>query len=393
MNYLDEAQSIKAKLVEWRRHFHMYPEASGREFNTAAYIADKLTSLGLEVATNVGCPLPGVVGLLKGGKPGRTVALRADMDALGIHEKNEIIYKSKNDGIMHACGHDAHMAILLGTAELLTKVKEELKGNVKFIFQPSEEIYGGAMPMIEAGVLENPAVDAIFGLHMDPTFKTGEIGIRYGETLAASDRIIIKIKGKSAHGANPNESVDSMVVAAHLILALQAVISRQKDPLSPGVLSFGMIQGGQQQNIIPDEVLLKGILRTLNPEVRETCLANIERIVKGISQSFNANGEFIREKSYDSLINHNGYVEFIKETASSIFSSTAVKKLSQPRLIVEDFAYFLQRRPGAFYFLGCGQPNKNKTQPLHSSSFEIDEQSLVNGVALQTALAVDFLKM
>lgn len=392
MNFLDEAQSIKGKLVEWRRHLHMYPEVSGKEFNTATFIAKQLTAIGIEVTTNVGCPLPGVVGLLKGGHPGKTVALRADMDALGIHEKNDTIYKSKNDGIMHACGHDAHMAILLGTAELLAKAKDELKGNVKFIFQPSEEIYGGAIPMIDAGALENPTVDAIFGLHMDPTFKTGEIGIHYGETLAASDRIIVKIKGKSAHGANPNESVDSMVVAAHLILALQAVISRQKDPLSPGVLSFGMIQGGQLQNVIPDEVLLKGILRTLNPEVRESCIANIERIVKGISQSFNANGEFIREKSYDSLINHDEYVDFIKATASSIFSPDAVKKLNQPRLIVEDFAYFLQHKPGAFYFLGCGKPDKNTNHPLHSSSFDIDEQSLVNGAALQTALVVNFLK-
>lgn len=390
MDYLEEAKAIKTNLVNWRRHFHMYPEVSGQEFETANYIADELRMLGLEVATQVASPLPGVVGLLRGKAPGKTVALRADMDALVIEEKNEVLYKSKREGVMHACGHDGHMAVLLGAAKLLADHKNEIKGNVKFIFQPSEERDGGAVPMINAGVLENPPVDVVFGLHMDPTFKAGEIGVCYGETLAASDRINIKIKGKSAHGAIPNESVDAMFVAAHLILALQGVISRQKDPLSPGVLSFGLIQGGKQQNVISEEVLLQGILRTFNPQVREDCIKNIEHIVNILPQSFRASGEFIRIKSYDSLINHDKYVDFIKETAGQLFGAQCIKKLKQPRLIVEDFAYFLKQRPGAFYFLGCGTEGKDNP-PLHNSMFTINEESLVIGAALQAALATRFI--
>ncbi len=390
MDYLAEARSIKTQLVELRRHFHRHPELSGQEFATADFIAERLTALGIRVTREVGAPLPGVVGLLEGCKPGKTVALRADMDALAIKEKSETVYKSQTEGVMHACGHDGHLAILLGAAELLAKNRDKLAGNVKFIFQPSEEIYGGAVPMIEAGALDNPAVDAVFALHMDPSLNAGEIGLRYGETFASSDRLNIKVKGKSAHGATPHEAVDAILVAAHLVIALQAVISRQKDPLKPGVLSFGAIQGGAQQNVIAEEVLLRGILRTFSQEVREESIASIEKIVKGISQSFDAEGELIREKSYDSLINHDEYVDFVKEIVGSILPETNVKKVMQPRLIVEDFAYFLQQRPGALYFLGCGNPEQNSNQPLHSSTFDIDEESLVYGVALQTALAMSF---
>ena len=390
MNFLAEAQNLEATLVGYRRHFHMHPELSGKENETAAYITDQLIALGIEILPETSL-LPGVVGLLKGKKSGKTVALRADMDALAITEKNEIAYKSQNNGVMHACGHDAHMAILLGAAHILSGHREAFSGNVKFVFQPSEEIYGGALPMIEAGVLENPHVDAIFGLHMDPAFKTGEVGICYGETLASSDRLNIIVKGKSSHGTSPHKSVDSIVVAAHLVLALQTVVSRLKDPLQAGVLSIGVIEGGKQHNAIAEEVMLKGILRTFSPEVRESCIANIDAIARGLCQTFNAGCEFVREKSYDSLINHDFCVDRVKEAATAILSAASVIKLNQPRLIVEDFAYYLQRIPGAYYFLGSGDDGGECSFSLHSSSFNIDERALPVGAALQTALAVNFL--
>lgn len=391
MDFLAAAQKLEPKLVEYRRHFHRHPELSGKETATAAYVAGQLRSMGFDVVEHVGDPLPGVVGLLRGKNPGKTVALRADMDALALDEKNEIAYKSQTAGVMHACGHDAHMAILLGAAQLLAQIREELCGNVKFIFQPSEEIYGGALPMIHAGVLENPPVDAIFGLHVDPGFPAGTVGISYGETLASSDRLNITVKGRSSHGTSPHKSVDSIVVAAHLVLALQAVVSRQKDPLQPAVLSLGVIEGGKQHNAIAEEVRLKGILRTLNPEVRESSIENIETIVRGICQTFHADYEFIREKSYDSLINHDGCVDRVATAAAAVLSAAGVVKLNQPRLIVEDFAYYLQRTPGAYYFLGTGTAGPECSFPLHSSTFNIDEHALVFGAAVQAVLAADFL--
>ncbi|HHW04057.1 MAG TPA: amidohydrolase [Thermoanaerobacterales bacterium] len=390
MDFLAEAREMQNKLTGLRRHFHQNPEVSGKEFETAKFIICKLKELGLEVIENVGKPLPGVIGILRGNNRGKTVALRADMDALAVREQNDVPYRSKFDGIMHACGHDAHMAILLGAAELLSKHKNELMGNVKFIFQPSEEIYGGALPMIKDGALEN--VDAIFGLHVDPAYQVGEIGICYGETLAASDRIIFKVKGKSSHGADPHEGIDAIVIAAHIIVALQSLITRQKDPSAPAVLSFGIIQGGNQPNAIAEEVLVRGILRTLNPALREKLNVGIEKIVRGISESFDANCEFMREKSYDSLINDNEKVNFLKEVASEIIGSNNVKHLEKPRMIVEDFAYYLQRVPGAYFFLGCGNKKKGIIQPLHNSKFNIDEDSLQIGVALETALAIKILR-
>ena len=393
MQFLKLAESIRTKVIEYRRHFHMYPELSRKEFETAEYIAVKLESFGIEVKRGVGTPLPGVTGLLRGSGDGRTVALRADIDALAVPEKRDNPYCSRKPGIMHACGHDAHAAILLGAAELLSKHREELNGNVLFIFQPSEELLpGGALPMIQAGVLENPQVDAIFGLHMDPSYSAGQLGISYGETLGSSDKLTIKIIGKSAHGANPHQGVDAIVVAAHALVALQSMMSRAKDAFSPAILSFGVIKGGEQPNVIAEEVILSGMARSLNSQMREELIAKMHTILKGITEAFGAAYEFTREKSYDSLVNDNEMVEFVRETASTIIGPDSVKQLEQPRLIVEDFSYYLQRVPGAFSFLGCGNISKGITEPLHSSRFDLDEDALQIGVAIQTAIAVNYLK-
>lgn len=413
MEYIEEARTMKQELIQLRRHFHMYPEHSGKEFGTADYIANKLEALGIkiikrgarpqeivrevytpagsETIVKTGEPLPAVVALIEGKLPGKTVALRADMDALAVDEKNDLPYKSKNEGFMHACGHDAHMTILLGAAMLLQKKRDSMRGNVKLIFQPSEEFVGGAEPMISDGVLKNPDVDAIFGLHMDPDYRTGEICVSYGETMASSDRLIIKVRGKSTHGAYPHQGSDALVMAGHVLVGLQAVMSRMKDPLESGVLSFGLIQGGEQPNSIAEEVTIRGILRTFNPEVREQAIANINRVLDGVTRAYNGSYEFTREKSYVSLINNRAMAEHLRQTAAGIIGIDNIKELAKPRSIVEDFAYYLQEVPGAFFFLGSGNPDKNSEYPLHSSQFDIDEDALETGVALMTAAAMGYL--
>lgn len=392
MNFIEEAAALQDTLLKYRRYFHQYPEVSRQEFNTAGKIVEILSGLGLEVQSQVAHPLPGVVALLRGGHPGPTVALRADMDALSQTEARDCPYRSRNPGAQHGCGHDAHMAIQLGAARLLAAHQPELRGNVKFIFQPSEEIYGGAEPMIQAGVLENPQVDAIFALHVDSGFKTGEIALSYGETMASSDRLIIRVKGKSAHGAYPHEGNDAIVTAAHLIVALQSLISRCKDTFQPAVLSFGYLEGGRMPNSISDDVLIRGILRTLNPTTREFLIQRIQQVVEGIGAGFNSECVFERQKSYDSLINDNGLVDFQKSTAARLFGEDKIRFLPHARMIVEDFAFFAQAVPGAMCFLGTGNPAKDTEYPLHSTNFDIDEEALSIGTALQAALAWDYLQ-
>lgn len=392
MDFINEANLIKEKVIQHRRYFHMNPELSGLEFNTAGKISEVLETLGIEVAHQIGAPLPGVVGLLRGSEPGPTVALRADMDALKQQERRENPYKSIIDGVMHGCGHDAHMAIQLGAAEILSRHRDELKGNIKFIFQPSEEINGGAVPMICDGVLDDPKVDAIFGLHVDGAFQTGQIALSYGETMASSDRLIIHIRGKSTHAAYPHEGVDAIIIAAHVLVALQSLISREKDAFHPAVLSFGVIEGGKQPNAICEDVLIRGILRTLNPDTRELLIRRVEETISFITKAFNGDYEFIREKSYDSLINNDQMVDFQKDICSKIIGEDHLRFLTRARMITEDFAYYLQKVPGAMLFLGTGNKFKDTELPLHNSSFDIDEDALAVGVAIQTALAWEYLK-
>ena len=413
MGLSKEIKALRDEIVEYRRRFHMYPEVSNKEYETANFIVSELEKMGVKVVkqgtqpqeivkeiytnndkktvTIQGESLPGVVGLIEGKYPGKTVAIRADMDALAVEEKNDVPYRSKKQGVMHACGHDAHMAMALGVAAYLSKQKDQIKGNVKLIFQPAEEYVGGAVPMIRDGVLENPKVDAIFGLHMDPGYKTGEIGISYGETMASSDRLIIKIKGKSTHGASPHQGIDAVVIAGQALVAMQAVMSRMKSPLESGVLSFGTIHGGEQPNSIAEEVVIRGILRTFKPEVREKAIEDIYKVLKGVTEAFGGSFEFTREKSYDSLCNDKKMVEFLKETAKDIIGEENIKELEKPRTIVEDFAYYLQEVPGAFMFLGTGNEEKDSCHPLHSSQFNIDEDSLEIGVAIMSAVIMKYL--
>lgn len=388
-NVLDLAEEIKEWLVEVRRDFHMHPEFGMEEHRTSEMIAKYLEEMGIEYEKGVANT--GVVGIIRGKEKGKTVALRADMDALPIEEKNKVSYKSKTKGKMHACGHDAHMTIVLGAAKLLSNMKDSLKGNIKLFFQPAEETVGGAKPMIEEGVMENPKVDAVFGLHVSPEIPTGSIGIKYGKMNASSDAIKIVINGESTHGAYPHSGIDAIVIAGHVITALQTIVSRNIDPRNSAVVTLGAINGGTKGNIIADKVEMIGTVRTLDPEIREKVLTRIENTVKNISESLGGNGEVIIEEGYSPLINDNDMVEMVKANAIELLGRNKVKIIEDLSLGVEDFAYFLQKAPGAFFRLGSGNLEKGIIHDGHHCNFDIDEDCLSIGVALQVQNVISVL--
>jgi len=383
--------NIKDWIIDVRRDFHQYPELGMEEIRTSKKIADYLREMNIEVREGIAGT--GVVGIIRGAVEGKTVALRADMDALPIVEERNAEYKSKVVGKMHGCGHDAHTAILLGAAKVLSGMKKELKGNVVLIFQPAEETTGGAKPMIEAGVLENPHVDAIFGLHVEPELETGTIGIKYGKAYASSDMVDLIISGKSSHGAYPHAGIDAIATAAHVITALQTIVGRNVDPRDGAVLSIGTINGGSARNIICDHVEMKGTIRTLNPETRTMVLRRAKDIVEKVCDSMGTKGEFIRYESYPSLINHESYVDVVKNSGEKLLGKDKIITIQETNMGVEDFAYFLEKVPGAFYYLGCRNQDKEIIYPLHNSLFDIDEACLLIGVSMQVENVKSILNM
>jgi amidohydrolase len=300
-------------------------------------------------------------------------------------EVNDVSYKSLADGKMHACGHDAHMAILLGTAKILSEMRENLHGNIKLIFQPAEENIGGAYPMIKEGVLENPYVDAIFGLHMATEMETGKIGIRYGRMNASSDTIEINIYGKSAHGAYPELGVDAIVVATNVINAIQTIVSRNTSSSESIVITIGKISGGVQGNILCDKVTMIGTIRALDEDIRAKTIKRIEEIVANISKSFGASGEVIKIKEYIGLVNSDEVVDIVKESVLDILRNDSIVDITKPRMGAEDFAYFADARPSAFYRLGCKNIEKGIIYGGHTSTFDIDEDAIPIGVAMQVS--------
>lgn len=381
------AEQIEGEVIALRRRFHENPELGFEEAETSKCVAAYLRELGIEVQTGVG--KTGVVGLLTGDQPGPVVALRADMDALPVTEKTGVEYSSKCPGKMHACGHDGHTAILLGTAKVLSQLKHEIKGTVKFIFQPAEEGPGGALPMIEEGVLENPKVDAIFGLHIWPGFKTGEIGLGYGAVMASPDQFVLKIQGRGGHGSQPHETVDAIAVTAQVISSLQQIVSRQIVPTQPVVLSIGTIHGGYRYNVIADEVEMTGTVRTFSPAVRDEVPKRMEEIVKGVTAAFGATYELQYTRQYPPVINHQKMAELVEEVGRKTLGSNAVVAIEEPTMGGEDFAYFLENVPGAFFRLGCSNgPETN--YPLHHPQFNLDEAGLIYGVKVMANLVFDF---
>lgn len=377
------------KIIDWvinvRRDFHMNPELGMEEFRTNEKIKSYLDEMNIEFQSPIANT--GILGMIKGIKNDnasvKTVAIRADMDALPIIEENEVTYKSKNIGKMHACGHDAHMAVVLGAAKILKNLEKEYSGNIKLIFQPAEETVGGAKPMIEEGIMENPKVDAVFGLHVAPELDKGKFGIRYGKNNASSDTIKIIISGESTHGAYPHSGVDAIAISGQVISALQNIVSRNVDPVNSAVVTIGSIHGGNRGNIIADEVVMIGTVRTLDDDTRNLVLNRIKSMVENISESMGGNGELIIEEGYTSLINENSMVGLVRENAEYLVGEENIKIIDHPSLGVEDFAYYLKEAKGSFFRLGCRNEKKGITHDGHHKLFNIDEECLRHGIALQ----------
>lgn len=382
------ARQFQADVTAWRRHLHAHPELSFQEVETGKFVAARLSDWGIEhkhgVAEN------GVVALIKGRNPRkRTIALRADMDALPILEANKVPYKSKNEGVMHACGHDVHTASLLGTVRILHELRNEFEGTVKCIFQPGEEkLPGGASLMIKAGVLENPRPASIFGQHVHPPLRAGMVGFRSGIYMASADEIYVTIKGRGGHGAMPQECVDPIVITAQIIVALQQIVSRYADPAVPTVLTFGKINStGGATNIIPNEVKLEGTLRTMHEKWRTEAHKRMKKIAESIARSYGAACEFHILKGYPVLFNHEELTARAKQWAIEYLGKNKVADLPL-RMTAEDFAYFSQAMPGCFYRLGTGNPERGITSPVHTNTFDIDEAALETGMGLMAWLAV-----
>lgn len=384
------SNKVFPELVKLRRELHQYPELAFQEFKTSERIAKELNKLKVKVKK--GIAKTGVVGMLEEKKNGRTVALRADMDALPILEQTDFPYKSKNKGVMHACGHDLHMTCVIGTATILSELKDELKGNVKFIFQPSEEVQpGGAKPMVEAGVLKNPNVSGIFGLHCDSAIPVGKIGVRDGPMMAQADDFDIVVKGKGGHGARPHDGVDAIVVASQIIQALQTIPSRKISPVEPVVISIGKIEGGTARNIICDRVILKGTARSLSQEVARKIPTLLKEIASGIAKSAGATVEVDYHVGYPVLINYPDASDLARSVISKMYGREAVFEIIKPMMGAEDFAYYLQKVPGSFLRLGIRNPAKDAIHPWHHPKFTVDEDAIKIGASILAGIAFDFL--
>ena len=379
---------MKDWLVEIRRTIHMHPELMYEEEKTAGLVVGHLEKLGLEVKKGVA--KTGVVGLLRGAKPGKTVAIRADMDALPIDEANPVPYASKIKGKMHACGHDAHTTILLGVAKFFSAKRDLLSGNIKWIFQPAEEGGAGGKVMTEEGVLENPKVDAIFGAHVFPEISIGQIGINEKEGLAATDRVTFKIVGKGGHGAYPHLSRDPILAAGHLITQIHSIVSRSIHPLDSAVISFGKIEGGTAFNVIPDAVELLATVRSLTPQVRETLKARMEQVAQGVARSFGLECQFHYDYGYPALVNDPKMSHLVASACGKAIGKENVAFL-KPSMGGEDFAYYLQKVPGSFFRLGCRNEAKGFVNPFHNSRFDLDEDVLPFGVEMFVRIIEEYL--
>ena len=388
-----EIEKNKAEIVKIRRFIHMNPELGNREFETARLISAKLEPLGFEVRTGVA--KTGVVAVLRGSQPGPAVAVRADMDALPVQETTNLPFKSLNPGVMHACGHDVHSSIVLGTALVLNSLKDKLKGTVTFLFQPAEEgapegEEGGADLMVKEGALDNPSVGAVFGFHVWPENVVGTVLIAPGNVTAAADTFTITVKGKSAHAARPHEGIDAVVIAAEIVTALQTVVSRASDPTDPAVLTIGTINGGVRRNIIADHVVLEGTVRTLSETNRKKIPVLMESIVRNITGMYGADCQFEYKEALPSVFNNPELAAAMTPTLIRLLGKDKTLEW-KPQMIAEDFAYLARKAPGFYFFLGVKGPAQATAAPLHSPNFNPDERSIPLGIRILSHLLLDAL--
>lgn len=380
------------ELTEMRRFFHRTPELGFNEQHTAASIAARLRDYGYQVQTAVGGT--GVVGLLETESDGPTLLLRADMDALPIQEQNDCEYRSVHPGIMHACGHDGHIAIGLMVAKRLMKVRSNLRGRVKFVFQPAEELLSGAQRMVAEGVMEKPSVDAAFGLHLWNNLDVGTVGIVAGPMMASVDRFEVIVRGKGGHGAMPQQTVDAVVVASQVVIALQTIVSRNIDPLDSAVVTVGTIQGGSAFNIIADTVTMTGTVRTFDREPYEKVPMMLERVVAGVCQAFGAEYDLHYERLCEPTINDVGMAQLASVVAKEVVGERNVVDTREARTTCgEDMSVFLNRAPGCYLFVGSRNPAKGLDQPHHSSRFDFDEAALPIGVEILESVAKKYLAL
>ncbi|MDM5201320.1 MULTISPECIES: M20 family metallopeptidase [Fictibacillus] len=373
-----ESRELKDQVIEWRRHLHRNPELSFHEEQTSQFIYETLESFGnLELSRPT---KNSVMAKLTGSEKGRVLAIRADIDALPITEENDVDFISQNSGVMHACGHDGHTAMLLGAAKILSQKKDQMKGEIRFIFQHAEEVFpGGAEEMVQAGVMDG--VDAVIGTHLWSPLEVGKIGIVYGPMMAAPDTFFLTVTGKGGHAALPHQTIDSIAVASQVVTNLQHIVSRNIDPLGQLVISVTKFTGGTTHNVIPGSVELCGTVRSFDPEIRDQAPLLMERVIKGITEAHGAAYEFKYEKGYRAVINEDNVTRLLQETAEELYGGESVEQM-KPTMVGEDFSAFLQQTDGCFFFTGARNEEKGITYPHHHARFTIDEDALERGVAM-----------
>ena len=385
--FLAEAKAIAPYLEEIYKQLHSHPELGRQEYETQALILKELAEMGIEARKIADT---GVLGIIRGGKPGKTVAFRADMDALPIEEIADVPYKSQNPGVMHACGHDSHVTILLGLAKIMSTKKADLSGNIKLFFQPDEEGKGGAKRMIEEGCIENPKVDAVFYSHCGSGCETGTTYSRFGSVNAASNTFTVTFRGKGTHGASPHLGTDVIVAASNAVMALQTIASRRVGPTDSIVVTVGQFQAGSAPNILPETATIKGMIRTLNPKTREQAKNDFRQIINGVAATMNVEADILLGDGYCASVNDDEMVKLTRAAATKVLGEENVRTSAAPSLGTEDFGYFLQEAPGCYFIYGATKPGTTN-KPLHNPGFKLDLDALPYGAAVYAQIAADFL--
>jgi len=388
MNVRDITKKYKDYIIEKRRYFHMNPEPSFNEYDTSKVVQEELTKIGIpfEIFAKTG-----IIATIKGQNPGKTVLLRADMDALEVCEKNNVSYRSQKEGLMHACGHDGHIAMLLGAAHVLNEIKNDISGEIKLLFQPAEEIAKGAKAMIEESKIID-SIDAAFAIHLWQGVPVGKISLESGARMAAADLFSIKVKGKSGHGSMPHETIDAVVVASAIVMNLQHLVSRNTNPLDTLVVTVGKLTAGTRHNIIAGEALLEGTIRSFSDEVWKKIPEQIERVVKNTAAAYDAEAEIDLVRATPPLVNNQDISDILKASAEKLYGEEVVTKYEKTPG-GEDFAYFTQAVPGALAFVGIRNDEKGINSPHHNETFDMDEEALEMGANLYAQFAIDFLNL